>query len=217
MLRNAAQVAPASGIPMIDPLCRAARRRGADAGADRARWLSGFEPDRETMTLADAAPTGRGGALMLRSPRSASGFCSSAFPWPSRSGLPGCWASGCRAFPVGGRPRGSSPAWTASSSSPCPFYILAAEIMAQGGITARLIAIGSALTSWLRGGTALPTSAPRSCSPASRARRSRTPPRSGGCSSRRCRRRATPANTPRRSRRPRPSWGRSSRPRASPS
>jgi TRAP-type transport system large permease protein len=35
-----------------------------------------------------------------------------------------------------------------------PFYILAAEIMGQGGITARLIAIGSALTSWLRGGTA---------------------------------------------------------------
>jgi TRAP-type transport system large permease protein len=36
-----------------------------------------------------------------------------------------------------------------------PFYILAAEIMSQGGITTRLIAIGSALTSWLRGGTAL--------------------------------------------------------------
>lgn len=35
-----------------------------------------------------------------------------------------------------------------------PFYILAAEIMGQGGITARLIAIGSALTRWLRGGTA---------------------------------------------------------------
>ncbi|NEX46531.1 TRAP transporter large permease [Pseudotabrizicola algicola] len=35
-----------------------------------------------------------------------------------------------------------------------PFYILAAEIMSTGGITARLIAIGSALTSWLRGGTA---------------------------------------------------------------
>jgi tripartite ATP-independent transporter DctM subunit len=35
-----------------------------------------------------------------------------------------------------------------------PFYILAAEIMGQGGITTRLIAIGSALTSWLRGGTA---------------------------------------------------------------
>ncbi len=35
-----------------------------------------------------------------------------------------------------------------------PFYILAAEIMSQGGITTRLIAIGSALTSWLRGGTA---------------------------------------------------------------
>jgi tripartite ATP-independent transporter DctM subunit len=35
-----------------------------------------------------------------------------------------------------------------------PFYILAAEIMSTGGITARLIAIGSALTSWLPGGTA---------------------------------------------------------------
>ncbi|QYK43101.1 MAG: TRAP transporter large permease [Paracoccaceae bacterium] len=35
-----------------------------------------------------------------------------------------------------------------------PFYILAAEIMSQGGITARLISIGSAATSWLRGGTA---------------------------------------------------------------
>jgi tripartite ATP-independent transporter DctM subunit len=35
-----------------------------------------------------------------------------------------------------------------------PFYILAAEIMSQGGITARLISIASALTSWLRGGTA---------------------------------------------------------------
>ena len=35
-----------------------------------------------------------------------------------------------------------------------PFYILAAEIMSQGGITARLISIASAATSWLRGGTA---------------------------------------------------------------
>lgn len=35
-----------------------------------------------------------------------------------------------------------------------PFYILAAEIMSAGGITTRLIAIGSAMTSWLRGGTA---------------------------------------------------------------
>lgn len=35
-----------------------------------------------------------------------------------------------------------------------PFYILAAEIMAQGGITARLIAIASRATQWLRGGTA---------------------------------------------------------------
>ncbi|WP_103333994.1 TRAP transporter large permease [Pseudotabrizicola formosa] len=35
-----------------------------------------------------------------------------------------------------------------------PFYILAAEIMSAGGITSRLIAIGSAMTSWLRGGTA---------------------------------------------------------------
>ncbi len=35
-----------------------------------------------------------------------------------------------------------------------PFYILAAEIMAQGGITARLIAIAQRATSWLRGGTA---------------------------------------------------------------
>ncbi len=35
-----------------------------------------------------------------------------------------------------------------------PFYILAAEIMAQGGITARLISIAQRATSWLRGGTA---------------------------------------------------------------
>ncbi|MBL4917879.1 TRAP transporter large permease [Szabonella alba] len=35
-----------------------------------------------------------------------------------------------------------------------PFYILAAEIMSQGGITARLISIASMATSWLRGGTA---------------------------------------------------------------
>ncbi|WOI58160.1 TRAP transporter large permease [Palleronia sp. LCG004] len=35
-----------------------------------------------------------------------------------------------------------------------PFYILAAEIMSQGGITARLISIASAATRWLRGGTA---------------------------------------------------------------
>lgn len=35
-----------------------------------------------------------------------------------------------------------------------PFYILAAEIMSQGGITARLISIASGATSWLRGGTA---------------------------------------------------------------
>lgn len=35
-----------------------------------------------------------------------------------------------------------------------PFYILAAEIMSQGGITSRLISIASAATSWLRGGTA---------------------------------------------------------------
>ncbi|WMS40945.1 TRAP transporter large permease [Acuticoccus sp. MNP-M23] len=35
-----------------------------------------------------------------------------------------------------------------------PFYILAAEIMSQGGITARLISIASTATSWLRGGTA---------------------------------------------------------------
>ncbi|PJF08436.1 TRAP transporter large permease [Pseudorhodobacter sp. MZDSW-24AT] len=35
-----------------------------------------------------------------------------------------------------------------------PFYILAAEIMSAGGITTRLITIGSTLTSWLRGGTA---------------------------------------------------------------
>lgn len=35
-----------------------------------------------------------------------------------------------------------------------PFYILAAEIMSQGGIIARLISIASAMTSWLRGGTA---------------------------------------------------------------
>lgn len=35
-----------------------------------------------------------------------------------------------------------------------PFYILAAEIMARGGITNRLISIASAATSWLRGGTA---------------------------------------------------------------
>lgn len=35
-----------------------------------------------------------------------------------------------------------------------PFYILAAEIMSQGGITARLISIAQRATSWLRGGTA---------------------------------------------------------------
>jgi TRAP-type transport system large permease protein len=35
-----------------------------------------------------------------------------------------------------------------------PFYILAAEIMSQGGITTRLISIASSATSWLRGGTA---------------------------------------------------------------
>lgn len=35
-----------------------------------------------------------------------------------------------------------------------PFYILAAEIMSQGGITARLISIASYATGWLRGGTA---------------------------------------------------------------
>lgn len=35
-----------------------------------------------------------------------------------------------------------------------PFYILAAEIMAQGGITARLIAISRQAMRWLRGGTA---------------------------------------------------------------
>ena len=35
-----------------------------------------------------------------------------------------------------------------------PFYILAAEIMSQGGITARLITITRHATSWLRGGTA---------------------------------------------------------------
>lgn len=35
-----------------------------------------------------------------------------------------------------------------------PFYILAAEIMSAGGITARLITIASTMTSWLRGGTA---------------------------------------------------------------
>ncbi|XDA96982.1 TRAP transporter large permease [Sulfitobacter sp. LCG007] len=35
-----------------------------------------------------------------------------------------------------------------------PFYILAAEIMSQGGITARLISIAAQATRWLRGGTA---------------------------------------------------------------
>lgn len=35
-----------------------------------------------------------------------------------------------------------------------PFYILAAEIMNQGGITTRLIAIASGATRWFRGGTA---------------------------------------------------------------
>lgn len=35
-----------------------------------------------------------------------------------------------------------------------PFYILAAEIMSQGGITSRLISIASHATRWLRGGTA---------------------------------------------------------------
>lgn len=35
-----------------------------------------------------------------------------------------------------------------------PFYILAAEIMNHGGITARLISIAARATSWLRGGTA---------------------------------------------------------------
>lgn len=35
-----------------------------------------------------------------------------------------------------------------------PFYILAAEIMSQGGITTRLISIASHATRWLRGGTA---------------------------------------------------------------
>jgi TRAP-type transport system large permease protein len=35
-----------------------------------------------------------------------------------------------------------------------PFYVLAAEIMNQGGITTRLIAIATRATSWLRGGTA---------------------------------------------------------------
>lgn len=35
-----------------------------------------------------------------------------------------------------------------------PFYILAAEIMNQGGITTRLISIAARSTSWLRGGTA---------------------------------------------------------------
>ena len=35
-----------------------------------------------------------------------------------------------------------------------PFYILAAEIMSQGGITTRLITIASSATRWLRGGTA---------------------------------------------------------------
>ncbi|RYH06496.1 TRAP transporter large permease [Tropicimonas sp. IMCC6043] len=35
-----------------------------------------------------------------------------------------------------------------------PFYILAAEIMGQGGITSRLISIAQSATRWLRGGTA---------------------------------------------------------------
>src|SRR5690606_19066497 len=35
-----------------------------------------------------------------------------------------------------------------------PFYILAAEIMSQGGITTRLIRICGHATQWLRGGTA---------------------------------------------------------------
>ena len=35
-----------------------------------------------------------------------------------------------------------------------PFYILAAEIMSQGGITTRLIRIAAHATKWLRGGTA---------------------------------------------------------------
>lgn len=35
-----------------------------------------------------------------------------------------------------------------------PFYILAAEIMSQGGITTRLIAMASGVTRWLPGGTA---------------------------------------------------------------
>lgn len=35
-----------------------------------------------------------------------------------------------------------------------PFYILAAEIMSQGGITTRLISIAQQSTRWLRGGTA---------------------------------------------------------------
>jgi TRAP-type transport system large permease protein len=35
-----------------------------------------------------------------------------------------------------------------------PFYILAAEIMSQGGITSRLISIAAHSTRWLRGGTA---------------------------------------------------------------
>jgi TRAP-type C4-dicarboxylate transport system permease small subunit len=63
-LRNAAQIAPASGIPMILPYAALPVGAALMLVQIALSWVSGFETDRETDPAldGDGAPAGRGGA-----------------------------------------------------------------------------------------------------------------------------------------------------------
>jgi TRAP-type C4-dicarboxylate transport system permease small subunit len=63
-LRNAAQTAPASGIPMIYPYAALPVGTALMLVQIALSWISGFEPDREADPLLDGddSPTGRTGA-----------------------------------------------------------------------------------------------------------------------------------------------------------
>jgi TRAP-type transport system large permease protein len=73
-------------------------------------------------------------------------------PAPARRALLGILER--RAFPHDGARTACSPGSTSSRSSPCPFFILAGEIMNRSGITANLVHFAAALVGWMRGGMA---------------------------------------------------------------
>ncbi|MFN3614797.1 MAG: TRAP transporter large permease subunit [Rubrimonas sp.] len=150
-LRNAAQSAPASGIPMILPYLALARGHGADAAPDRAQLAFRLRARRRRGRR--GCIPGPGGAMIWVAALGL-GLLFVGVPVAFALGLAGVLGVWLAGIPLGVTATRLFTGVDSFVFLAVPFYILAAEIMSQGGITARLIAIASAATGRLRGGTA---------------------------------------------------------------